>query len=183
MDNPVAKAQTIKGWMETAELEWLYEVAKRMDGGIVELGCHRGRSTYVLCAGCPGKVYAVDCHYCGTMYPFAGHAQHTLPEFLENVGHFLNLVPLEMHFAEAAILDTISPTVDMVFIDGDHAYESVLEDLHLWAPRAKKLLCGHDLNHATKTDTPGVGEALEKFCGMRGVFRGPGSIWYMDIGG
>ena len=182
MDNPIVRAQGIKGWMETAELEWLLEAAKRMDS-IVELGCYKGRSTYVMCAGCPGKVYAVDCHWCGTMHPFADSAQHTLPEFMENVGHFPNMVPLEMQFVEAAASDIIPPMVDMVFIDGDHACESVLEDLKTWMPRTRKLLCGHDLNHETKTDTPGVGDALEKFCGMQGVFRGPGSIWYMDVKG
>jgi hypothetical protein len=173
VDN-LARAEAIKGWMDPEELRWLYETAKTV-GSVVELGCHRGRSTYVLCAGCPGPVYAVDCHWCGTMYPFEGEAQHTRPEFDQAVGHFPNLVALEMNFAEAAGSVLIPLMVDMVFIDGDHAYESVLEDLNIWGPRAKKMLCGHDLDPLT----PGVEEALKKFCGMEGVTRGPGKIWFI----
>src|SRR5208337_1339867 len=182
MDNPVEKAQGIEGWMFPEELEWLYEAAKRM-ASIVEFGCYKGRSTYVLCSGCQGKVYAVDCHYSETLRPYVDSLQHTFPEFMQNVGHFLNLVPLEMDFVDAAAPGIIPPKVDMVFIDGDHAYASVLDDLKTWAPRARKLICGHDLNNENKHDSPGVGEALEEFFGMQGVFRGPGSIWYMDVKG
>lgn len=176
MDNPIEKAQTILGWMAPEELAWLHEVAKRMDGGIVELGCHRGRSTYVLCAGCPGKVYAVDCHWCGTMYPFEGEAQHTRPEFDQAVGHFPNLVALEMNFAEAALSDLIPDMVDMSFLDGDHAYESVLLDLKTWEPRAKKMICGHDLS----PETPGVKQALDEYFGSGQVRIGPGKLWYVE---
>ena len=175
MDEVIERAKLIRGWMDPAELEWLHEVAKRMDS-IVELGCHRGRSTYVLCAGCRGAVYAVDCHWCGTMYPFEGSEVHTYPEFIANMGQFSNMVPLEMQFVDAAASDLISPEVDMVFIDGDHAYESVLDDLKTWAPRTKKMVCGHDL----KAATPGVEKALNEFYGIGKVARGPGSLWYVD---
>jgi hypothetical protein len=163
--------------MDLPELAWLHETANGVNS-IVELGCFRGRSTYVLLAGCPGKVYAVDCHWCGTMYPFHDAAQHTYSEFMANVGHFPNLVALEMNFVDAAVSDLIPPEVDMVFIDGDHAYESVLLDLETWASRTLKMLCGHDLSPAT----PGIEKALTEFCGMKGVVRGPGSLWYIKKG-
>jgi hypothetical protein len=175
MDNPITQAEKILGWMSVPELEWLYQVAQRMDS-IVELGCHRGRSTYVLLSGCPGKVYAVDCHWCGTMYPFYGEAQHTRPEFDQAVGHFSNLVSLEMNFDEAAASDLIPPVVDMPFLDGDHVKESVLLDLQLWVPRAKKMVCGHDLS----PETPGVKQALDEYFGPGKVSTGPGSLWYID---
>lgn len=164
--------------MYPEELEWLWEASKRMSS-IVELGCYKGRSTYVLCSGCQGKVYAVDCHWSETLRPFVDSIQHTFPEFMENVGHFLNMVPLEMKSVDAAAPGIIPPEVDMVFIDADHAEEAVLSDLENWVPRTRKLVCGHDLNNETKTDSPGIGEALEKFCGMQGVQRGPGSIWFI----
>jgi hypothetical protein len=33
----------------------------------------------------------------------------------------------------------------MVFIDGDHQKEAVLEDIEMWKPRCRKRLCGHDV--------------------------------------
>jgi hypothetical protein len=175
MDNPVERAKEIEGWMYPEELEWLYEAAKRMDS-VVEIGSYKGRSTYVLCSGCQGKVYAVDCHWCEALRPFVGSVQHTFPEFMENVGHFLNMVPLEMTSMDAAAPGITPPEVDMVFIDGDHVYESVLADLKLWDPRTRKLLCGHDL----KAEYPGVEKALNEYFDGYKVARGPGSLWYVD---
>lgn len=175
MVEPITKAKEIQGWMSEEELLWLFGTARKMNS-IVELGCFKGRSTYALLSGCSGPVYAVDCHWCGTMHPFEDGAQHTRPEFDQNVGHFSNLVPLEMNFVDAAVSDLIPPEVDMVFIDGDHAYESVLLDLETWSPRARKMVCGHDFSPAT----PGIEMALQKFCGMQGVVRAPGSLWYIE---
>lgn len=35
----------------------------------------------------------------------------------------------------------------VVFIDGDHSYEGVCEDVHNYLPLADDLLCLHDINH------------------------------------
>lgn len=180
MENPVEKAQKIFGFMEPEELEWLYEVSKRMDS-IVEIGSYKGKSTYVLCAGCPGKVYAVDFFSCGGMWPDPDGSIDTWPAFEANVGHFPNLCPVRMTSGEAATFGPVPGMVDMVFLDGCHEKTAVLHDLALWTPRTQKLICGHDLNHEAKTDTPGVGEALSEFFGMEKVARGPGSIWYVDL--
>ncbi len=178
MDELIAKASAIKGMMEPEELAWLYQAARRMES-IVELGSYKGKSTYVLCAGCPGQVYSIDCHWCGQCGPFQDSEQYTYPEFMANVGHFSNLTAIEGPFAEVAASERVPAEVDMVFIDGDHAYTSVLDDLKTWVPRTRKLVCGHDW----ATGTPGIEQALKEFCGMQGVFHGPGLIWYMDIGG
>jgi hypothetical protein len=36
--------------------------------------------------------------------------------------------------------------LDLVFIDGDHSYEAVREDIGLWSPKVRRggILCGHD---------------------------------------
>ena len=176
MNDIITTADKIFGWMDPPELEWLYEAAKRMDS-IVEIGSYKGRSTYVLLSGCPGKVYVVDPFssggYCGDPDPTVD----TAPAFRANCGHFPNLCLFRMTSKEAASSNLIPPEVDMVFIDGDHARESVLLDLQLWAPRAKKLFCGHDWRTG---GNPGVEAALNEFYGMNGVAHGAGSIWYID---
>jgi hypothetical protein len=62
--------------------------------------------------------------------------------------------------------------VDMVFIDGDHRFAGVMEDIRLWHPKAKKLLCGHDRTQ------DGVPRALVE-SGL-GIREGPGSLWIAD---
>lgn len=176
MNSPVVGAVSIKGWMSIEELEWLYRVAQRMNS-IVELGSFEGRSTYVLLSGCKGEVFPVDVFWCGTMFPYADNEQYTRPSFERNCGHFPNLGPIfEGTSEEAAASGFIPAEVDCVFIDADHAYESVLNDLKLWEPRARKIVCGHDM----APETPGVQRALDEYFGAGQVHSGLGSLWYID---
>jgi hypothetical protein len=64
----------------------------------------------------------------------------------------------------------------MVFIDGDHSYEALMADLEAWTPRAKKLVCGHDLDDPLY---PGVRQALHAYFGTDRIAAGPGSIWFI----
>lgn len=147
--------------MSPKELGWLFTTARGMDS-IVEIGCWKGRSTQVLLEGCPGKVYAVD-KWCGTEVwkTTAPHlwkevqAGHVYSEFLKNVGHYKNL---EIRKAGSPAAAKDCPTVDMVFIDGDHSYEAVKLDIEVWMPKTRKLLCGHDY----EPDYPGVQQAVNE---------------------
>ncbi|RPI55035.1 MAG: class I SAM-dependent methyltransferase [Deltaproteobacteria bacterium] len=153
MDSPIKKAASIRGLTTEVQLKWLYEAAQRMES-IVEIGSHRGRSTYVLCSGCRGKVYAVD--------PFEWdpwHCGNVFDDFMRNLRTFHNLSVLIMTSEEAAASVWVPPSVDMVFIDADHSYEAVLADLRFWEPRVKKMICGHDIK------MPGVKQAVEDFLG------------------
>jgi hypothetical protein len=182
-ETPVDKAERIKGWMSRPELEWLYEKSKAM-GSVVGIGNFLGRSTYALCSGCngdKGKVYAVD------PFVFSGDWKNYvspnlglkdgddfMPEFLKNVGHFPHLTVIKKTSLEAAAGDVVPPEVDMVFIDGDHSYEACLADIKAWAPRTKKLICGHDFNDPLY---PGVKRAVYEYFGADRVKTGPDSIW------
>ena len=48
---------------------------------------------------------------------------------------------------------------DLVYIDGDHTYDSVVKDLAAWYPKVKKggIICGDDINW------PGVKKAVDEF--------------------
>lgn len=41
-------------------------------------------------------------------------------------------------------------SLDLVFIDADHSYNAVKEDVELWQPKVRKggILCGHDYRNA-----------------------------------
>jgi hypothetical protein len=178
-ETPVDKAEKIPGWMTREELEWLYEKAQTMES-VVEIGSFKGRSTFVLASGCngdKGHVFAID--------PFTGVAlgcnpaadgKPTFDDFMRNVGHFPHLTPMKMTSQMAAASEFVPAKVDMVFIDGDHSFTGVQSDLHNWAPRTTKLLCGHDLDDP---NYPGVRQALQSAYGADRIGRGPGTIWYL----
>lgn len=132
--------------MNNADLLWLFNAAKEMDT-IVEIGSWKGRSTHALLSGCKGTVYAVD-HFLGSVAERDNaHAEaqtgDVYREFMENVGNFKNLKVLRMDNAEA-VKQFEDNSVDMVFIDGGHTYEEVLDDIKRWLPKTKKIICGHD---------------------------------------
>ena len=174
-ESPIDKAEKIPGWMTRPELEWLYEKAKDMES-VVEIGSFKGRSTFALCSACPGSVYAIDpFNDPGNLGPVSDIGE-IFEDFLKNVGHFTRLTVLKRSSSVAASTNHIPDKVDMIFVDGDHTYEGLMSDLKNWSPRAKKLLCGHDLDDKL---FPGVRQALYEYFGADKVVSGPGSLWFI----
>lgn len=173
------RPQDIDGWMSDEELGFL-SAAAGMSASVAEIGCWKGRSTFAMLQACRGPVYAVD-HWEGSAAergPGGPHAEagalgreRMFREFRENVGHFPNLKPYMMDSLSAA---QQVPDVDMVFIDGGHAYEEVLADIRAWKPRARQLLCGHDYQMA------GVARAVNEELGPPAQVVG--SIWVHRVG-
>lgn len=174
--SPVEASAKIPGMMLITELEWLAGAAARMKT-IVEIGSYLGRSTHALCsAASEGKVYAVDPHTFGHLMP--GVPQDTFATFMQNVGHFNNLVVVRATSEQAAARPDIIPEkVEMTFIDGLHTKPEVRKDLELWAPRTTKLICGHDYGCPTE---PGVKEAVDEYFGAD-AHQGAGTLWYVDL--
>ena len=61
--------------------------------------------------------------------------------------------------------------LDFVFIDANHTYESVMQDLMSWVPKIRSggLVAGHDWSRRF----PGVVKAVRKFCRIYDPFRPP----------
>ena len=164
----------IDGWMQDAQLGWLYDKARVMDS-VVEIGSWRGRSTHALLSACKGTVTAVD-HFKGT----PGDLNHeggvgVYEDFLKNVGGFKNLKVLKMD-SRAAAASLNGQKFDMVFIDGDHSYAAVKADIDTWLPRCTKLICGHDYDN----DYPDVKKAVLERFGL--AVKEANSIWYVPLG-
>lgn len=55
-------------------------------------------------------------------------------------------------------------TIHLIFIDGNHSYESCLQDIQLWWPKTRCIIAGHeycpDIDHAYN----GVARAVRDFC-------------------
>ncbi len=64
-------------------------------------------------------------------------------------------------------------SLGLVFLDGDHSYETVLEDIQAWLPIARKVLAGHDYGVF-----PGVKKAVDE--SLSGIRHLPGSVWYIE---
>jgi len=63
-------------------------------------------------------------------------------------------------------------SLDFVYIDADHEYESVRADIEAWHDRVRPggLLCGHDYYDGFRTGAMyGVARAVDEFCGSRGL--------------
>ena len=166
------------GFTSELDLKWLEEQALTHTA-IVEIGCWIGRSTSAL-AKTPGFVLCVD-DWADTPYGFMPTDIHNLPDggfpaFAENMSSLMGkVVPLRMRSQEAYKLFP-TPCFDMVFIDGDHRYESVTEDILMWDSLLKKggLLCGHNYEDCWKND---VVRAVDELVPQRNLVPGT-SIWW-----
>jgi hypothetical protein len=174
MNELASPGDHIHGWMDGHELHWLYETAKHMES-VVEIGSWRGRSAFSLCSSGCQQVICVD-HFKGSEEHQGFLAQEKLDiraEFYRNVGHFPSLMVLEMSSEEAAGRIDF---VDMVFIDGSHDETSVATDIRLWAPKARKIVAGHDYGYDSVR-----GEVVKYFGRERDW--GCHSIWAMMVNG
>jgi predicted O-methyltransferase YrrM len=153
--------------MSEAELMWLATQACSREL-IVEFGVLHGRSTRALADHMPdhGTLWAVD-PWKGDYYNEDGSkvpiSTYVMPYFIHNLKDHIdrgNVFPVR----QFSYLFSLPLKVDMVFIDGDHRYETVVRDIK----KAYELLnvggliCGHDYDHPS---WPGVKQAVTELVG------------------
>jgi predicted O-methyltransferase YrrM len=121
----------IPGWLTDEEGEALYDLARACTGkgAIVEIGSWKGKSTVCLGLGSQeGKsvpVYAID-----------PHADYRFGDFKTNVERagIAELVRPIASLSQAAADDFQEP-IELLFVDGSHEYDLVLEDFEKWVPK------------------------------------------------
>ncbi len=93
-------------------------------------------------------------------------------EFLENIKPYKNRTKILREFSWKAVEYIKDKSLDFVFIDAQHDYESVRDDIELWTPKVKPggLLSGHD--YCQKF--PGVIKAVNEVQKPR---VGDNSVW------
>lgn len=167
----VAKANSIEGWMSVKELGWLAQSAA-VRHVIIEVGSWKGRSTKALAMGTRGYVIAVD-HWKGSENERTQSHKEAVDNgpdsvfgiFQKNLADELRLgkvIPLRVSSEEApASLPKIlrGLKADLIFIDAEHTYEALLRDIKTFTPFVKPggVLCGHDYS----TAFPGVMKAVD----------------------
>jgi predicted O-methyltransferase YrrM len=188
----IEEALLIPGWMSAAELLWLAEHAQRAKE-ILEVGSYCGRSTRALAENTRGRVTAVDIWLPTDETESASDKVFSrLPDvgedwlwndFRTHMLGLTNVHALRAQSVDAAAQVPDSVRFDMIFIDANHRYEDVRDDILAWRPKLTPggLLCGHDYDK----DAPdgkgwqGVVRAVDEL--VPNVRRGAGSIWYAPI--
>jgi predicted O-methyltransferase YrrM len=121
----------IPGWLTDEEGEALYELARtcRGDGVIVEIGSWKGKSTVCLGLGSQAgnsvPIYAID-----------PHADYRFGDFERNVARagIAELVRPIASLSQPAA-DGFDEPIELLFVDGSHEYDLVLEDFEKWVPK------------------------------------------------
>ena len=150
----------------------------------VEVGCWLGHSISYLAQRVRDKpnikIYAIDLF--DDSYDLRKH------EHLEGIRYELfqkNLIkanvndiviPIKSMSWDAAV-NFADESIDFVFIDADHSYESVKKDIEAWLPKIRKngIISGHDYGNGNPSE---VKQAVdEKFDN----FQLNGSCWYLKI--
>jgi hypothetical protein len=156
---------------------WLREVVKPQLGAVqwaVEVGVWRGDySQIILDALQPERFFGVDPYELYEGYTdkpdvneFAN--QKNLDALCDRVcNRFVNwghtLYRLKGSEGAAVFSDE---TFDFVYLDGDHKYDAVVEDIAAWWPKVKPggILAGHDYIERSHIEEFGVIPAVTEFC-------------------
>ena len=149
----------IDGWLTENEAIALYDLACRLTPThpvIVEIGSWLGKSSVILAKGLQGKTNPIL--YCIDPFDAAGDAGYAIlvearglqlkEQFIENVkrnnvyDHIRILHGYSYDFAAG-----FSDEIDFLFIDGNHAYDSVMRDYTDWTPHLKTggIIALHDV--------------------------------------
>lgn len=182
LDRSILDPDLGENWFPHGAAGWLSEeegreLARLAEGKIVlEVGSYCGRSTICL-AKTAVAVTAVD------TFDGRGTAAQgdTFPQFIRNLDrHGVVNKVRPVRADSVTVLPDLPPVYDLVFIDGDHSYESVKQDAEL-ASRVLKpggILAFHDYD--SESD-PGVTQAVDELlsggaqllgrCGSLAVIR------------
>jgi precorrin-6B methylase 2 len=135
-------AEHIPVFMDSSERQVLFEEAAKLAPGevIVEVGCLYGGSTAMLGLGskneCPIIVYD---NFSWTPDGFPTATKELALSNLEQVG----LTEVTIHVADTLEIGYPTEPIGLLFIDGGHSIQYIVNDLKKFGPQARTILC-HD---------------------------------------
>jgi predicted O-methyltransferase YrrM len=144
LNNLYNMVNKIEGWQVPYQLAMLFFVGLVNEGRLVEIGSWKGKSTITLLMGGGLCIDAVDLF------------DKSLDDFKKNLNEFQLLDNVNIHVGKSVDISKTfeNESVDLIFIDGNHDYENVKNDILSWYPKLKKggLMFGHDYPHDLDTD-------------------------------
>ncbi len=133
---------------------------------IVEMGVFDGHYAEILCQKNPtAEVYAIDC-----WQGYKGYRDHKFQSSFDKAEKTARerLKPYKCKiikkFSIDAVKDFDNESIDAVFIDGNHEYKYVKEDIEIWTPKVKigGIVSGHDY-YVTPSGNVGVIRAVDEY--------------------
>lgn len=172
----------IVGWAEDI-LPYYKRVAEELpqNARFVEIGVAHGRSAIYMAEQLTilgrqdVELWCVD-SWDGSWFRESIVQTLARPELAKYVD-MLRIVRCESLRASGLFADD---TIDHVFIDSDHGYESMVKQIRRWRTKVKSggIISGHDYS---KGDWPGVVDAVDEELGSTIVGRPTRTVWEMEI--
>lgn len=140
-----------QGWFDFKKF-YSYVLSLFEGGKFVEVGCWKGRSAAymaveILNSGKGIDFYCVD-HWSGD---FDGVLKNkdVFEDFIKNLNPVLDKIKIIKKPSADSAKIFQDESLDFVFLDASHDYESIKSDLSSWFPKIKinGVLGGHDYNH------------------------------------
>jgi hypothetical protein len=194
------------GWYETRGLwrgpdvaEWVsyLQHGKEPIYG-AEIGVDRGELSGYLLSALPElqltlvdtwEVFPTDSTYVASNDGINNRSQEQrdedLAETLRVTSHSADRRKIMRMTSFVAAQEVPDGSLDFVFIDASHAYEDVIADIRLWAPKIRSggLLCGHDYGMEAYYPQWGVTRAVDEYAAEvnQTVERGADWTWFIPI--
>jgi len=172
----------------------LYKLLKNRSHKIgCEIGVHTGLMPKYLLSNIPGiqKYYAVDPWESYEMYngkkyrkpgnPIANTWEKAILQFFENTNmNRHKVIIMRMSSVEGA-KQFEDESLDWVFIDANHEYKYIKENLEIWTPKVKSggLVSGHDYKNP-KGKWKGITKAVNEFVPKNKLNEAPFCIWWFN---
>jgi predicted O-methyltransferase YrrM len=118
---------------------------------MVEIGCFTGVSTETFLQLNPKKLYAVDIWDLNESYSDLiedGRSNfHLIEQSFRTMAKNYDNIEIIKNFSKHASFGFRNKSLDFVYIDGDHNYNAVVEDIEHWQPKIKSggYIAGHDI--------------------------------------
>lgn len=159
MDIKEKDYKQIPGWWSDGDAEVYNQLINSIPdyGSIVEIGCYCGRSICSIANLIKIKrllVTSVDL-FCPNSIYISGEfakvdANNMLDIFKSNINQFdikSNIIKADSVTASKMCQHQL---FDLIMIDADHNYNSVIQDIESWVPLLNKngIICGHDADQA-----------------------------------
>lgn len=136
---------------------------------VAEIGVAEGGMAKKVIEKCTG---ALDCYimveYLVTKRLYAVMLETDMPGYLEQE-YQKNPIALMRMSSEKSSKIIADKSLDLVFLDAQHEYDKVKQDIELWLPKVKDggIICGHDYNPTNLflEGFNGVGKAVSEIFG------------------